>query len=147
MGHRDLILLPRGRAMSELDSKVCEIFAGKVVRKDLVRSVKVGANVPVYVLEYLLGKYCATDDPAAIHPIQISSFNFEEYIEGRCQLSTVEWTDLIIKSIGLEPSGMSWRLKLLMLARLIPLVERNYNLIELGPRGTGKSFIYRETTP
>lgn len=238
--------------MSELDSKVCEIFAGKVVRKDLVRSVKVGANVPVYVLEYLLGKYCATDDPAAIHaglrlvnfqltenfirpdeankamfavkntgqgtyidkirvrateredwgemanfgnrylhvpesllrkyprllqegiwarinleyrgdeqndpkdhpfyvteiqPIQIAGFDFEEYIEGRCQLSTVEWADLIIRSIGLEPSGMSWRLKLLTLARLIPLVERNYNLIELGPRGTGKSFIYRETTP
>ena len=52
--------------MTELDRKVTDIFAGKVVRKDLVRRVKVGANVPVYVLEYLLGKYCATDDPAAI---------------------------------------------------------------------------------
>src|SRR6187551_1825142 len=52
--------------MSELDKKAATVFAGKVVRKDLVRKVKVGANVPVYVLEYLLGKYCATDDPAAI---------------------------------------------------------------------------------
>ena len=52
--------------MSELDDKTAEVFAGKVVRKDLVRKIKVGANVPVYVLEYLLGKYCATDDPPAI---------------------------------------------------------------------------------
>jgi ATP-dependent Lon protease len=229
-----------------------EVFAGKVVRKDLVRKVKVGANVPVYVLEYLLGKYCATDDPAAIdaglrvvnstvtenfvrpdeanraqfrlkddgratfidkirvraledkdwaelsnfgnrylhipdhlirqyprlleggiwaqvdleyrppdddeakarpfyvtavRPIQLASFDFAEYIEGRAQLTTEEWLDLVIRSIGLEPELFTYRLKLLFLTRLIPMVERNYNFVELGPRGTGKSFVYREVSP
>ena len=239
--------------MPALDQKANEVFAGKVVRKDLVRKVKVGANVPVYVLEYLLGKYCATDDPAAIqaglrlvhfqlgenfirpdeanramfelkdkghktlldklrvrsteredwgemanfgqryvrvpdhllrqyprlleggiwahitleyrldededapkshpfyvtdlHPIQLAGFDLADYLQGRRQFSTGEWIDLLVRTIGLEPAGMSQRLKLLLLARLIPLVERNYNLIELGPRGTGKSFVYRETTP
>src|SRR5579859_4675395 len=236
----------------ELDRKVSDVFAGKVVRKDLVRTVKVGANVPVYVLEYLLGKYCATDDPAAIQaglrlvnftlsenfirpdeankamfavkdrgqgtyidkvrvrsterddwgemanfgnrflhvpdhlvrqfprlleggiwaqvnleyrgdedderdshpfyvtdlkPIQLAGFALAEYVEGRKQFATAEWADLLLRSIGIEPEGMSWRLKLLILARLIPMIERNYNFIELGPRGTGKSFVYRETTP
>jgi ATP-dependent Lon protease len=239
-------------ADTELDRKATDIFAGKVVRKDLVRQVKVGANVPVYVLEYLLGKYCATDDPAAIQaglrlvnfqlaenfirpdeankalfavkdrgqgvyidkirvraterddwgemanfgnrylhvpealvrqyprlleggiwaqvsldyrgddeddpkshpfyvtdlkPIQLAGFSMEDYLTGRVAFTTNEWANLILRSIGMEPEGMSWRHKLLVLARLIPLVERNYNLIELGPRGTGKSFVYRETTP
>jgi ATP-dependent Lon protease len=239
-------------ADAELDHKAADVFAGKVVRKDLVRKVKVGANVPVYVLEYLLGKYCATDDPAAIQaglrlvnfqlaenfirpdeankamfavkdkgqgtyidkirvrsterddwgemanfgnrylhvpdtllrryprlleggiwaqinlehradeeneknshpfyvtdlkPIQLAGFELAEYIEGRGRFSTDEWVDLLIRSIGLEPTGLSQRLKLLLLARIIPMAERNYNLIELGPRGTGKSFVYRETTP
>jgi ATP-dependent Lon protease len=238
--------------MGELAPSITEIFAGKVVRKDLVRQVKVGANVPVYVLEYLLGKYCATDDPAAItaglrlvnyqlannfirpdeanraifdvkndgqgtfidkirvrstehedwgemanlgnrylnipsglvrqyprlleggiwarvnleyrgtgddddkshpfwitdlQPIQVAGFTLDDYIAGRQQVSTEQWMDLLIRTIGLEPTQMSHRLKLLTLVRLIPLVERNYNLIELGPRGTGKSFVYRETTP
>ncbi|HEU4782648.1 MAG TPA: protease Lon-related BREX system protein BrxL [Ktedonobacterales bacterium] len=236
----------------EFDRKVSDVFAGKVVRKDLVRTVKVGANVPVYVLEYLLGKYCATDDPAAIQagmrlvnftlsenfirpdeankamfavkdrgqgtyidkirvrsterddwgemanfgnrylhvpdhlvrqyprlleggiwaqvnleyrgdedderdshpfyvtdlkPIQLAGFALAEYVVGRKAFTTAEWTDLILRSIGVEPDGMSSRLKLLFLSRLIPMVERNYNFIELGPRGTGKSFVYRETTP
>jgi ATP-dependent Lon protease len=237
-----------------LDRKVNDVFAGKVVRKDLVRKVKVGANVPVHVLEYLIGKYCATDDPAAIEvglrmvnrtiadnfirpdeankaqyslkdrgkatfidkvrvrvleekdwaemanfgnkylhvpdhlirkyprilelgvwaqvdleyrplddeehggkghpfyvtdirPIQLASFDFEQYIEGRTEFTTEEWTDLIIRSVGLEPTYYDRRLKLLFLTRLIPMAERNYNLIELGPRGTGKSFVYRETSP
>lgn len=239
-------------AEGELDRKVSDIFAGKVVRKDLVRTVKVGANVPVYVLEYLLGKYCATDDPSAIQaglrlvnftlsenfirpdeankamfavkdrgqgtfidkmrvrsterddwgemanfgnrylhvpdhlvrqyprlleggiwaqvnleyrgdedderdshpfyvtdlkPIQLAGFTLEEYVAGRSKFTTEEWADLLLRSIGMEPQGMSWRLKLLLLTRLIPMIERNYNLIELGPRGTGKSFVYRETTP
>lgn len=239
-------------ADTELDRKASDIFAGKVVRKDLVRQVKVGANVPVYVLEFLLGKYCATDDPAAIQaglrlvnfqlaenfirpdeankalfavkdrgqgvyidkirvraterddwgemanfgnrylhvpealvrqyprlleggiwaqvsleyrgndeddpkshpfyvsdlkPIQLAGFSMEDYLAGRSAFTTSEWADLILRSIGMEPEGMSWGHKLLVLARLIPLVERNYNLIELGPRGTGKSFVYRETTP
>lgn len=238
--------------MPALDQKANEIFAGKVVRKDLVRQVKVGANVPVYVLEYLLGKYCATDDPTAIQaglrlvhfqlsenfirpdeankamfevkdkghktlldkirvrsteredwgemanfghrylrvpdhllrqfprlleggiwahinleyrsdedddpkahpfyvtdikPIQLAGFDLEEYLKGRQEFNTEEWIDLLVRTIGLEPTRMSLRLKLLLLVRLIPMVERNYNLIELGPRGTGKSFVYRETTP
>src|SRR5258708_12397551 len=65
--------------MSELDSKAVDVFAGRVVRKDLVRKVKVGANVPVYVLEYLLGKYCATDDPAAIQAgLRLVNFTLSE---------------------------------------------------------------------
>src|SRR5215203_1244578 len=240
--------------MINLDPKATDVFAGKVVRKDLVRKVKVGANVPVYVLEYLIGKYCATDDPVAveaglrmvnrtiaqnfirpdeankaqfelkdrgkatfidkvrvraledkdwaemanfgnrflhvpdhlirkyprilelgvwaqvdleyrpmddeeyggkgrpfyitdIRPIQLASFDFEQYAEGRRQFTTEEWMDLIIRSVGLEPSYYDRRLKLLFLTRLLPMAERNYNLIELGPRGTGKSFVYRETSP
>jgi len=237
-----------------LDRKVTDIFAGKVVRKDLVRKIKVGVNVPVFVLEYLLGKYCATDDPAAIDaglrvvnntlaenfcrpeeankaqalvkererhtfidkvkvrylaqddkywaelvnfgnkylhvpdrfvreydrilmggiwaqveirhqydeeargrrspfwveqitPIQLASFNLEEYREARSRFSSDEWIDLLIRSIGLEPTQFDRRLKLLFLLRLIPLCEGNYNLVELGPRGTGKSFAYQELSP
>jgi ATP-dependent Lon protease len=240
--------------MPELDKKATSIFAGKVVRKDLVRKVKVGANVPVFVLEYLLGKYCATDDSVAIEaglkvvnstlaenfvrpdeankaqslvrekgrhtlidkikvrylsdddkywaelvnfghkyvhvpehfireydrlllggiwaqvelrhqydetatgkrspfwiddvrPIQLGSFDLKEFGEGRRQFSAEEWIDLLIRSIGLEPAHFSRRLKLLLLARLIPLCEQNFNLIELGPRGTGKSFAYQELSP
>lgn len=231
-----------------LDDKVNQVFAGKCVRKDLVRAVKVGANVPVFVLEYLLGKYCASSDPAAIElglavvrdtlannyirpdeankaqsrvrqkgsytfidkvkarlvgstfvaecvnfgssnlrinendvyaferlltggvwaqvevewdesdskapfsisqitPIQLASFNLEEYRKLRTQFSTEEWIDLLIRSMGYEPSSMEQRLKLLFLLRLIPLCERNYNLVELGPRGTGKSFAVQELSP
>jgi ATP-dependent Lon protease len=240
--------------MSELDRKASSVFAGKVVRKDLVRKIKVGANVPVFVLEYLLGKYCATDDPVAIEaglkvvnstladnfvrpdeankaqsivrergkhtlidkvkvrylsdddkywaefvnfghkyvhipdhyirdydrllmggiwaqveirhdydeeakgkrspfwidsmkPIQLASFDLEEYRQGRTQFSTDEWIDLLIRSIGLEPTHFDRRLKLLFLTRLIPLCEQNFNLIELGPRGTGKSYAFQEISP
>jgi ATP-dependent Lon protease len=240
--------------MVELDQKVTSAFAGKVVRKDLVRKVKVGTNVPVFVLEYLLGKYCATDDPTAIEaglkvvnstltenfvrpdeankaqslvrergrhtlidkikvrylaeedkywaefvnfghkyvhiperyirdydrllmggiwaqvdirheydeevkgrkspfwieeikPIQVASFDLESYISCRRQFSTDEWIDLLVRSIGMEPTKFDRRLKLLLLARLIPLCEQNYNLVELGPRGTGKSFAYQELSP
>lgn len=235
--------------MPDLDKKANEVFGGKVVRKDLVRKVKVGANVPVYVLEYLLGKYCATDDLQAIEaglrlvnttladqfvrpdeankaqfrlkdkgtasfidkvrvraledkdwaelvnfgnrylhirqdlireyprlleggvwaqvdlennpepdetrpfyvtklkPIQLASFSLDEYREGRKAFTTDEWIDFLVRSIGLEPSHFSRRLKLLFLTRLIPMAERNYNFVELGPRGTGKSFVYREVSP
>lgn len=239
--------------LDPLDRKANEIFPGRVVRKDLVRRVKVGANVPVYVLEYLIGKYCASDDPEAVEvglrvvndtlaehfirpdeaqkaqaslkrrgqhaiidkakvrlvasedkfwaelanfgdkfvhvpedlvykfdrllqggiwaqvelvydadeeelhkrpffikslkPIQVATFSMDEYREGRSALSRDEWVDLLIRSTGMEPSHFDHRLKLLLLTRLIPMVERNYNLIELGPRGTGKSFVYRETSP
>jgi ATP-dependent Lon protease len=82
-----------------------------------------------------------------LRPIQLASFDLNEYIEGRAQLTTDEWLDLLVRSMGLEPALFSSRLKLLFLTRLIPLVERNYNFIELGPRGTGKSFVYREISP
>ena len=237
-----------------LDRKVSQVFAGKVVRKELVRKLKFGSTVPVYVLEYLLGKYCATDDPLAVEaglkivnstlaenfvrpdeanrvqslvkekgrytlidkvkvrylsdddkywaeivnfghkfvhvpdryvrqfdrllvdgvwcevelrheyddqasgkrspfwieelrPIQVAAFDLADYVAGRAQFTTDEWIDLLIRSIGLEPSGMEKRLKLLYLLRLIPLAEPNYNLVELGPRETGKSFGYQQLSP
>lgn len=235
-------------ARDALDDKITQVFAGKCVRKDLVRAVKVGANVPVFVLEYLLGKYCASSDPATIElglavvretlannyirpdeasraqsrvrqkgrytfidkvkarlvgstfvaecvnfgnsniridendvyayerlltggiwaqvevewdesdgkvpfsisqltPIQLAAFNLDEYRQLRAQFSTEEWIDLLIRSMGYEPAEMSHRLKLLFLLRLIPLCERNFNLVELGPRGTGKSFAVQELSP
>lgn len=234
-----------------LDDKVNRLFAGKVVRKDLVRKVKVGANVPVFVLEFLLGKYCASSDEIAIQmglqvvndtlatnyiradesmkaqamvkdrarhtfidkvkvrlvdsdywaevtnfghknvhvpehyvrdyerlvmggvwaqvdmrfaydeaskgknpfwidkltPIQIATFDLEDYRRVRSDFTSDEWLDLIVRSIGYEPEKMSRRLKLLFLIRLIPLAERNYNLVELGPRGTGKSYVVQEVSP
>jgi ATP-dependent Lon protease len=239
--------------MDELDRLANEAFAGRVVRKDLVRQVKVGANVPVYVLEFLLGKYCASDDPAAISaglevvnqtlrenfirpdeselakarvkqrgqlrlidkvdvrllasedkfwahlqsfndkyvhisedlvykydrllqggawcqldllynaaddeaqkrpfylralkPIQVAAFDLDEYLDGRRPFSRDLWLDLVIRTIGLEPSEYDLRGKLLAILRLVPMAERNYNLIELGPWGTGKSFVYRESNP
>jgi ATP-dependent Lon protease len=240
--------------MSDLDQKATKIFAGRVVRKDLVRKVKVGANVPVFVLEYLLGKYCATNDPSAIEaglrvvnttissnfvrpdeankaqsmvkdkgkhtlidkvkvrylsdddkhwaelvnfghkfihvpehflreydrllmggvwaqvdirhqydeeakgkrspfwidalkPIQIATFDLAEFRECRQQFSSDEWVDLLLRTIGLEPQNFERRLKLLFLTRMIPLCEHNYNLVELGPRGTGKSYAYQELSP
>jgi ATP-dependent Lon protease len=235
----------------ELDDKVTRVFAGKVVRKDLVRKVKVGANVPVFVLEYLLGKYCASSDELAIRmgmdvvnktladnyirpdestkaqskvkekgsytfidkvkvrlvdsrywadvtnfghkhvhipdryvrdfdrlltggiwaqidmrfeydeeekgknpfwietltPIQLATFDLGEYQRLRAEFTTDEWLDLLIRSMGYEPEAMDRRLKLLFLIRLIPLCERNYNMIELGPRGTGKSYAVQELSP
>ena len=240
--------------MPELDIKSTKVFAGKVVRKDLVRKVKVGANVPVFVLEYLLGKYCATDDPAAIEaglrvvnttissnfvrpdeankaqsmvkdkgkhtlidkvkvrylsdddkhwaelvnfghkfvhvpehflreydrllmggiwaqidirhqfdedakgkrspflidnlkPIQIATFDLAEYQECRHEFSSDEWLDLLLRTIGLEPKNFDRRLKMMFLVRMIPLCESNFNLVELGPRGTGKSYAYQELSP
>src|SRR5688572_2437193 len=238
-------------ARDALDDKVNRLFAGKVVRKDLVRKVKIGANVPVFVLEFLLGKYCASSDEIAIQmglqvvndtlannyirpdesakaqskvkengkytfidkvkvrlvdsdywaeavnfgtkflhvptqyvrdyerllmggvwsqvdmrfetdeesggknpfwidklvPIQIATFDLEEYRRVRRDLTTDEWIDLMVRSMGYEPADMPRRLKLLFLVRLIPLAERNYNLVELGPRGTGKSYVVQEVSP
>ena len=253
-------------SIGSLDSKITEAFSGKVVRKDLVRKVKVGANVPVFVLEYLLGKYCASSDPMAVQmgidvvnqtladsyvspdeatkaqaglrekgrhtfidkvtvrlvasedkywatlanfsdkyvhipdrflqddaysrllqggiwaqldleyfyddasagrkspfrihdlkPIQLASFEADTLLQLRARFSRDEWLDLILRSIGVEPAYLeqisgedpakSLRLKLLFLLRLVPFVESRFNLIELGPRGTGKSFVYREISP
>ncbi len=238
--------------MSSLDDKINEHFAGYVVRKDLVKAVKGNAIVPTYVLEYLLGQYCATDDEASIQsgietvkeilrkhyvhrneagliqstikekgrykvidqisvslnektdsyeatfdnlgikkvavdsgtvkahpkllvtgvwsiadvqyefsedsrtspwmletikPIQIAKVNYESYKEARAQFTKDEWIDLLMQSIGFNPEAFGRRSKLLQLMRLIPFVERNYNIIELGPKGTGKSHIYSEFSP
>ena len=80
-------------------------------------------------------------------PIQIATFDLEEYRRLRTEFTTDEWIDLIIRSMGYEPAEMDRRLKLLFLVRLIPLCERNYNLVELGPRGTGKSYAVQEVSP
>ena len=238
--------------MSKLDDKINEHYAGLVVRKDLVKTVKGNAIVPSYVLEYLLGQYCATNDEdsiqtgietvkeilakhyvhrneaglirsiikekgrhkvidkisvslndkddvyeaefsnlgikkvlidsgtikahpkllvggvwciadveyehsedsratpwilASIKPIQLSSFDYDAYLEGRKNFSTDEWIDLLIQSMGFNPEMFGKRSKMLQLTRLIPYCERNYNLIELGPKGTGKSHIYSEFSP
>mgnify|MGYP002632332753 FL=1 len=250
--------------MDILDKKLNEIFSGKVVRKDLVHQIKKAANVPSFVLEFLLSKYCATDDPDEIKagskavlevveknyvradeankaqsmvqqkgrhkfidkihvkyveserrhwaamenfnssriainekfykendklleggiwaevtiahndveddnyafyvedlkPIQLSRFNHNQYFEGREEFTRDEWIDVVLRSVGLNPeildnppkeiadkfpSGL--RLKLHFLSRLIPLVQSNFNFIELGPRGTGKSYFYSEFSP
>ncbi len=242
--------------LDALDVKVADAFGGRVVRKDLVKKTKVGFNVPVYVLEYLLGRYCSSTDPSIVaeglehvksviaerfvradegeliksrtrergmmrlidkvtvtyretedkywaslansgltfvhiapplvqrfekllvggvwanveiryddtlqhrgvtrpftidqlQPIQIASASLDEYIEGRRRFSRDEWLDLLIRSMGYEPTHPDFtvRRKLLYLLRLVPLVEHNYNLVELGPRGTGKSFVFREISP
>jgi ATP-dependent Lon protease len=80
-------------------------------------------------------------------PIQIATFDLDEYRRVRRELTTDEWIDLAVRSMGYEPAEMSRRLKLLFLVRLIPLAERNYNLVELGPRGTGKSYVVQEVSP
>jgi ATP-dependent Lon protease len=240
-----------GHSRDALDDKVNQEFSGKVVRKDLVRKVKVGANVPVFVLEFLLGKYCASSDPVAIEmgmqvvnetlarnyiradesmkaqslvidqgshtfidkvkirvadserwaepvnfgdrylhvpghyareyerlltggvwaqidvkheyddetkgrrsfwitklePIQIATFSLDEYRTGRRAFTTDEWVDFLVRSMGYEPGAMEKRLRLLLLTRLVPLAERNFNLVELGPRGTGKSYAVQEVSP
>jgi ATP-dependent Lon protease len=238
--------------VSTLDQKINQHFAGLVVRKDLVKTVKGNAIVPSYVLEYLLGQYCATDDEptiqagietvkeilakhyvhrnesglirsiikekgrhkvidrisvslndttdayeaefanlgikkvvvdsgtvkkhpkllvsgvwcladveysfseeknaspwimGALKPIQLSNFDMDGYLDARKQFSTEEWIDLLIQSVGFNPEMFGKRSKLNQLVRLIPFCERNYNLIELGPKGTGKSHIYSEFSP
>ena len=239
--------------MGDLNQKLNEYFAGRVVRKDLTKKIKAGANVPVYVLEYLLGMYCATDDeesinegvervkkilaenfvrpdeaekvkskirelgkytvidkltvklnakkdlyeaefsnlglkevPIASHyvkdydkllgggiwcilkmdyyfdedskgsspfnisslnPIQMPNLDLNEIMEGRKNFSKEEWIDVLIRSIGMEPTNLEENVKWHMLLRMVPLVENNYNLCELGPRGTGKSHIYKEISP
>jgi ATP-dependent Lon protease len=84
---------------------------------------------------------------ASIKPIQLSHFDYEGYLEARKKFSTEEWIDLLIQSMGFNPEMFGKRNKMLQLTRLIPYCERNYNLIELGPKGTGKSHIYSEFSP
>ena len=83
----------------------------------------------------------------SIKPIQLSNFDFDGYLSARREFSTDEWVDLLIQSIGFNPELFGRRAKLLQLVRLIPFVERNYNLVELGPKGTGKSHIFSEFSP
>ncbi|MCC8401860.1 BREX system Lon protease-like protein BrxL [Paraburkholderia sp. MMS20-SJTN17] len=235
----------------DLDRKLATAFDGKVVRKDLLHRIKKGTNVPTFVLEFLLARYCASDDPAEIQagmeavldtlnenyvrpndanaaqsrvatkgkhrfidkvhvnyvekdrrhwaalenfdsrrvaigekyyrdndrllqgglwaevtvafneveddkytfyvedlrPIQLSRFDFDRYCEGRAGFTRDEWMDVILRSVGLEPSKLSARVKFHYIARLAPLIEANYNFIELGPRGTGKSYFFSEFSP
>src|SRR5207249_1939633 len=84
---------------------------------------------------------------ADLRPIQLARFDFEEFCAGRRAFTTEEWMDTLLRSAGLEPAAMERRLKLLLLARFVPFVEKNYNLIELGPRGTGKSYVFSEMSP
>lgn len=238
--------------MKELDQKINEFFAGKVVRKDLTQTVKGNAIVPNYVLEYLLGQYCASDQEDTINagietvktiiaqhfvhrdeaesikskirekgthriidkisvklndkadryevrfsnlglnnipindsivkanpkllsegvwslinmaymvveekntlpwivesvkPIQIANVDIQEYKAQRSNFTTDEWMDLLMQSIGLNPEEFSTRSKFIQLSRLIPFTENNYNFVELGPKGTGKSHIFSELSP
>jgi ATP-dependent Lon protease len=237
--------------MDSLDQKLVDVFAGKVVRKELLHRIKKGTNVPTFVLEFLLARYCASEEEAEIQagleavlatlqdnyvrpdeanaaqskvatrgrhrfidkvhvnyverekrhwaalenfnsqrvavsekffrdnerlleggiwaevtigyneiedddytfyiedlrPIQLSRFDFEGYVEGRKQFARDEWLDVILRSLGLEPSKVSHRVKLHFMARLASLVEPNFNFIELGPRGTGKSYFFSEFSP
>ena len=238
--------------MDELDIKLNQYYGGKVVRKDLTKSIKEGANVPSYVLEYLLGMYCATDDAedieqgvsmvkhvladnfvrpdeaekikskirergrykiidkvsaklnehtdcyegiifnininkvyiddayvkkyekllcggiwciidmeylydenakgspftiSSLKPIQMPATDLEEYIEGRMHFTLDEWIEVICRSVGMEPSNLDENTRWHLVARMIPFVENNYNICELGPRGTGKSYVYDELSP
>jgi ATP-dependent Lon protease len=238
--------------MTALDDKINDLFPGLVVRKDLVKAVKGNAIVPSYVLEFLLGQYCATNDEnsiqsgietvkeilrkhyvhrneaglirsnirekgrwkvidkisvdlntdkdayeatfanlgikkviidsdtvkahpkllvsgvwciadveyehsedknvepwilGSIKPIQLSKFDYEAFLGARAGFTTDEWIDLLFQTVGFDPEMFGRRSKLLQLMRLVPFVERNYNLIELGPKGTGKSHIFSEFSP
>ncbi|WP_273212237.1 protease Lon-related BREX system protein BrxL [Runella zeae] len=238
--------------MDLLDSKLNQSFAGKVVRKDLTKQIKEGANVPVYVLEYLLGMYCATDDEATIKegiqkvkqilsenyvrpdesekvkakikekgrfkiidkvsvklnekadryegllsninlrnviiddtyirkyekllsggiwciltleywfdenskdspfkmvelkPIQMPETDISDFIRHRKDFTLEEWINVICRSVGMEPVNLDEKAKWHLVARMIPFVEKNFNICELGPRGTGKSYVYDEISP
>ena len=239
-------------AGQDLDSLLNRHFKGKVVRKDLTKQLKEGANVPVYVLEYLLGMYCASDDDdvvrqglenvkkilaenyvrpdeaekvkslirergsfkvidkvgvklnqkkdiyeaqlsnlgikdavipsnivkqneklltggiwcivtlnyfyeegqkispfsvANLKPIQMPSMDMDELFAARGHFNTDQWLDVLVRSIGMEPTNLKQRVKWHLLTRMIPFVENNYNVCELGPRGTGKSHVYKECSP
>ena len=236
----------------DLNTKLKHYFEGKIVRKDLTKRVKEGANVPVYVLEYLLGKYCSQDDALVeqgvqtvknilannyvrpdeaqkilsklkelgsysiidvvtvkldyktdtyyasfsnlglndipinpefpqryerllggnlwcmvnleydfdeadfrsqtikirnLQPIQLPNIDLADILSNRKNFTKEEWIDILLRSCGMEPTQFDKRVKWLLIARLIPLVENNFNLCELGPRGTGKSHIYKEISP
>ena len=238
---------------TDYEQRLKETFQGRIVRKDLTKKIKEGANVPVYVLEFLLGQYCSSDDPETIEngvatvkrileenfvrpdeaqkvlsklrsngshtvidmvtvrldlkrntyiaefsnlgvndipiadeypekfdrllcggiwcivqlsyeyveearksaaiqitkltPIQMPHVDLEEIKQGRTEFTKGEWLDLMLRSIGMEPDALTYREKWLLLTRMLPLVENNFNLCELGPRSTGKSHLYKEISP
>lgn len=138
--------------LNEKDDVYQATFANVGISGVLVDSSTVTANQKLLVggvwclcdIEYL-----HSDDTRAVpwilgrlQPIQMSSFDYAGYLEARAEFTTDEWVDLLIQSIGFNPEMFGRRAKLLQLIRLIPFVERNYNLVELGPKGTGKSHIY-----
>lgn len=236
----------------EIKEKLRDNFAGQIVRKDLTKKIKEGANVPVYVLEFLLGQYCSSDDEEIVNtgvekvksilsnnfvrpdeaqkilsrlrqkgsysiidrltvrldvkkdkyfaefsnlgingieideeypnqydrllcggiwclinlsynhqemsnesaikilnlkPIQMPKVNIKKYKENRAAFTTDQWKDILLRSIGMEPDELNEREKWLLLLRMVPLVENNFNLCELGPRSTGKSYLYEEISP
>ncbi|MGX8700531.1 protease Lon-related BREX system protein BrxL [Caproiciproducens sp.] len=247
--------IPEGTSFREIiKDKLRQNFDGKIVRKDLTKKIKEGANVPIYVLEFLLGQYCSSDDEEVIEagiqkvkriladnfvrpdesqkilsmlrqrgshtvidritvslnikkdsyeaefsnlglkaipiseeyptkydrllcggiwcivqldyeyveedkkngtpirirkltPIQMPHVDIDELKRGRKAFSKEEWMDVMLRSIGMEPDTLSYREKWLLLARMLPLVENNFNLCELGPRSTGKSHLYKEISP
>ena len=238
---------------TDYEQRLKETFQGRIVRKDLTKKIKEGANVPVYVLEFLLGQYCSSDDPETIEngvatvkrileenfvrpdeaqkvlsklrsngshtvidmvtvrldlkrntyiaefsnlgvndipiadeypekfdrllcggiwcivqlsyeyveearksaaiqitkltPIQMPHVDLEEIKQWRTEFTKGEWLDLMLRSIGMEPDALTYREKWLLLTRMLPLVENNFNLCELGPRSTGKSHLYKEISP
>ena len=181
-------ILETGESTREIiKDKLRQYFDGKIVRKDLTKKIKEGANVPVYVLEFLLGQYCSSDDDEVIEQgvqnvKRILADNFVRPDEAQKILSRLrsrgshtvidmitvnlnmreniyqadfsnlaftkeEWLDVMLRSIGMEPDELTYREKWLLLTRMIPLVENNFNLCELGPRSTGKSHLYKEISP
>ncbi|AGP63461.1 ATP-dependent protease La [Mycobacterium intracellulare subsp. yongonense 05-1390] len=144
-------------ALNEKDDVYEATFANLGIKQVVVESATITAHPKLLVG----GVWCIcdieyfhTDNPRAvpwilgsIKPIQLSHFDFEGYVAARKEFSTDEWTDLLIQSIGFNPELFGRRAKLIQLVRLIPFVERNYNLVELGPKGTGKSHIFSEFSP
>lgn len=149
------------KVYAELDEKndcYRATFANLGISKVLIDSETVNKKYPrllvsgVWCLADIEYQYC--EDPKAvpwilnsIKPIQLAQFEYEDYLSKRKEFTTDEWIDLILQSIGFNPEMLSRRNKFLQLVRLIPFCERNYNLVELGPKGTGKSHIYTEFSP
>ena len=144
-------------ALNEKDDVYQAEFANLGIKSVIVDSATIKAHPKLLVggvwcicdIEYL-----HSDDArfvpwilGSIKPIQLSNFDFEGYLSARREFSTDEWVDLLIQSIGFNPELFGRRAKLIQLVRLIPFVERNYNLVELGPKGTGKSHIFSEFSP
>ena len=144
-------------ALNEKDDVYQATFANLGISGVIVDSATVGAHPKLLVG----GVWCLCDveyfhtedarvSPwilGSLKPIQMSNFDYDGYLDARAKFTTDEWIDLLLQSIGFDPEMFGRRGKLLQLVRLIPFVERNYNLVELGPKGTGKSHIYSEFSP